>query len=311
MNIIISSLDANGMKVTGASQADINSAKLFIAKSLNVTPLRLELILDSFIYSLNITASPSYDKANFYAYGLSAAYSIPFDNYKIKLYYQGTTRANESLALEDEVALMNDLEDEHTIFAISDRTIAKVTTQIIAEDRHSQQISFSLKKLYDGISFLNEDKKIYVDYIPVGFVPYEIEILDGTKEKVNFLSTEITEKLENEDNVILKWNVPSDAMQKSGSVKFAISVIDFATGYIWQTSPSQLTILPNLGKRLSSPIGSTEEISAFAELTAKVNELEDDMAGLEEIVGFQSDNDIFNDKEVIFSGGNAPKEEQQ
>ena len=83
MNIIISSLDANGMKVTGASQADINSAKLFIAKSLNVTPLRLELILDNFVYSLNVTSSPSYDKASFYAYGLSAPYSIPL----IKLNY--------------------------------------------------------------------------------------------------------------------------------------------------------------------------------------------------------------------------------
>lgn len=309
MNIIISSLDANGMKVTGASQADINSAKLFIAKSLNVTPLRLELILDNFIYSLKITANPSYDKANFYAYGLSAAYSIPLDNYKIKLYYQGITRANESLILEDEVALMNDLEDEHTIFAISDRTIARITTQIIAEDRHSQQISFSLKKLYDGISFLNDDKKIYVDYIPVDFVPYEVETIEGTIEKINFLSTEITEKLEDGENVILKWNVPSDAMQKSGFVKFAISVIDLATEYVWQTSPSQFIVLPNLGKRLSSPIGSTEEISAFAELAAKVNELEDDVAGLEEIVGFQSDNDISNDEEVIFSGGTAPKEE--
>ena len=308
MNIIISSLDANGMKVTGASQADINSAKLFIAKSLNVTPLRLELILDNFVYSLNVTSSPSYDKASFYAYGLSASYSIPLDNYKVKLYYQSKAKVNESLALEDTIALMNNLEDEHIIFAISDRTIAKVTTQIIAEDRHSQQISFSLKKLYDGISFLNEGKKIYVDYIPVGFIPYEIETAEGV-EKINFLSTEITEKLEDGENIILKWNVPSDAMQASGSVKFAISVIDLATGYVWQTSPSSLTILPNLGKRLSSPIGSTEEISAFAELTAKVNELKEDVAGLEEIVGFQSDGDLSNDKEVIFSGGTTPKEE--
>jgi hypothetical protein len=142
MNIIISSLDANGIKITGSSASDINLTRLFVAQDLNITPVRLDLISNSFTYPVTITASPSFDKTNFYAYSLSANFSIPQDNYNFKVYYYTKARTELELNTSLMAELFNTLEDEHEVVLINDRNIGNITTKIVAGDRNSQQITF-------------------------------------------------------------------------------------------------------------------------------------------------------------------------
>jgi hypothetical protein len=89
----------------------------------------------------------------------------------------------------------------------------------------------------------------------------------------------------------------------AGNVRFALSVLDESTdtrAYTWQTLPSSFTVSPNLGFRTSIVLPQ-EEISVLAELTNRVDDLE-------ELVGYQSDDEGLNDREIIFNGGGAPVE---
>lgn len=171
------------------------------------------------------------------------------------------------------------LEDEHNYLQIIHRDIQIIDNQImlVAEDSMSQQIRFKMKKHYDGISFIDKTKKIYIDYIPPNWEadvkPNLIrQAIDADQQeyadaisKINFIHSSLTyeEFLESDsdpdksDYIYLIWNVPYLATIQAGILTFAISVINDVISidspqritYLWQTLPAQLTVQPNIGKR--------------------------------------------------------------
>ncbi len=305
MNIIISSLDENGIKITNLTSKDIDNVKLFVLKELNITPLRLELVSGENTYPVALTQSSALEKAQYYGYTLSAKTSIPLEDYTLHFYYSGLARSESTTTYIQTIGLTNGLEDEHDAVFINGRQINRITTPIVAQDLNSQQIRFYIKKMYDGISFLDEFKKIYVDYIPAdGSLPEE-------ENAPGFWSDEITEILDDPDPIdhegdwlLLKWNVPQKVMEKAGTVRFALSVVNIDLSYVWQTFPSSFTVSENLGFR-TVPVFSEEEVSKLTVIMEQVEELRSDVNAIEETIGYQSDDDVSNDQEVIISGGTA------
>lgn len=193
--------------------------------------------------------------------------------------------------------------DEHAVVHINDRTIGPITTPIVAQDRNSQQITFQIKKLYDGVSFLDETKKIYIDYIPIGFSPYE----DDNGNVVNFLSDEIhqvKEIIAENDVSYLQflWNVPPEATKAVGVIRYGISILGTEEfDYIWQTNPSTFTVSANLGIRPIIPVSSPEDVSLLSDILSDVNELKEDVGALQSM---DMDKD-YNNSEFIIGGGGA------
>lgn len=316
MNIIISSLNTDGLKITG-SDTDIDLAKLFIAKDLNITPLRIELstvktedgLTSTITYPLSIIESLSLNKDLFNGYELSAKTSIPLDSYNIKFYIQGQ---DNPIVFATLLNIENGLVDEHEPVYIIGRQINPVKTQIVAQDVNSQQICFYIKKRYDGISFLDDSKQVYVDYIPVD----KSLLVDEDGNVIAFLSDAILEIEDDPDPIdqegdwlLLRWNVPPAATKLAGSVTFGISVLNNFNNqelidYCWQTFPSTFTVSKNIGLR-SIPVASAEELSQFTTLINEVADIRSDVNALEAFVGNQTDEDLNNDVEVIIGGGGA------
>jgi hypothetical protein len=77
-----------------------------------------------------------------------------------------------------------------------------------------------MKKKYDGISFVDESKAIYIDYIPVD--------KSALPENANFLSDKaivITENVlppngQENEWILIQWNLPPQATAEAGTVKF-------------------------------------------------------------------------------------------
>lgn len=286
MNIIISSTGTDGVRFVNydsSSSYDINKIKLFISKSLNITPSVLELyyndpsivddIEQSPNYSLQVTQNPALEKNNYFGYELHTDFSVAPQKYEAILKLNGY-----ELKFVTPLQVFNELEDEHEPVVINDRTIGKINTVIVAEDYCSQQIKFVIKERYDGVSILDANKKIYVDYIPPDFIPM-VDPLDPNN-MINFLSHEITEKniviLDGDNWVELRWNLPPSATKTQGNVKFAITVINNQEPiYIWQTLPSTFTVSANLAKRPTIPVASAEESTILVETIERINTLED------------------------------------
>lgn len=308
MNIIISSLNTDGMKVVGTGTTDIDYAKLFVANELNVIPTKIELFFEDIFYSLAIVSSNTLNKENFKGYRLLSKTSIPLHEYQVKVYF--TTLAKSSIdpvAFTEVLAINNGLVDEHEPIYINGRQINPITTPIVAGDKKSQQISFYIKKCYDGISFLDDSKRIGVDYIPVDrsdLVPgqefntsYDIEILDDP------------DPAEQEgDWLLLKWDVPDEVMKTQGTVQFGIAVLnsqvdagESTEDYCWQTFPSSFIVSKYLGVRKGYSTSSPEESSAYTQLANKVSKL---ISEVDAIQSMDLDNDDSNN-EFIIGGGDA------
>lgn len=302
MNIIISSLDENGIKITGTSAIDIDNARLFVLKELNITPTRLDFFTEDKTFVITPVPSEALIKNLYDGYYLSAKSAMPLGDYSIRIYYNTPARTTKTLLYANTIEIGNDLEDEHSAIIINDRTINPVTTIMVAGDRNSQQLRFYIKKCYDGVSFLDESKRIFVDYVPVD----QSLLTDGKK----FLSSQITTILDdpepdgqNGDWLLLKWTVPAAALSKAGFVKFAISVL--GNDYVWQTKPSSFTITEGIGLRENGGL-TPEEYSQLTELIEEVDVLQQDVAALEEALGNQTDDDEANDEEILITGGVAP-----
>lgn len=316
MNIIISSLTSEDVRIVGNGSYDIDYLKVFISKTLEITPASLELayttiesdMAKTYKYSLKLIKAPHYDKDNYYAYQVNSICSIPEYAYNITFKYI-TQEQEQNLLFSETLTVFNALEDEHEPVMIIGRNINPVTTTIVAGDVNSQQIRFYIKKCYDGVSFLDESKEIYVDYIPVNFTPPE------NAPDLEFYSSKITEisdadpESEEGDWILLKWRVPPDAMAAAGSVTYGISVLSNTDkSYVWQTVPSTFTVLRNIGLR-GIPVESSEEATKLSELLSNIDSLQEDVDNLNELVGNQADEDIYNDEEIIFIGGGAVSQE--
>lgn len=306
MNIIVSS--NKEIKIVDNSVTDINKAKLFIANDLisNVENVKVSLKLSTIIstydnqdlnytlfFLITATHSAKLDKQNYRGFVLSCQTAIP----SMENGYSAVLKIdNNDIGTVNSLNLNNILEDDSSVVLITDRTIAPITTAMVAEDRNSQQITFQIKEMYDGVSFL-DDKKIFVDYIPV-----DKELLEKDGDLRPFLSREITEKipiiLDGENWIRLKWNVPWQAMKQQGVVKFSIAVVDEKRNYIWQTFASSFTVFPNLGMRPPVEFSSSDEASQFSNLITEVD-------NLKTLLGNQSNLDTSDDEEVLFNAGGA------
>jgi hypothetical protein len=129
MNIIISSL--SDMKVTGMSQ-DLDSAKLFIAKSLKeAKAIDITLTKGGRSYPLIKTKSVLLDKADYWGYTLKSRCAIPDDTY--------TVTASGVMATATFIVAGNEeLVDENEPIYIIGRNINPVTSQTVAQDVNSQ-----------------------------------------------------------------------------------------------------------------------------------------------------------------------------
>lgn len=305
MNIIISSLSE--IKKIGTS-TDLDSAKLFISKSILETD-RSKMLLNIFLngnggtYPLIASQSSSLEKNDYYGYFLNSRVNIEDGTYTFSI---------DTLSLDGFVILGNEkLIDEHDPIYIIGRQINPVKTQILAQDFKSQQFTFYIKKKYDGISFLDSSKRIYVDYIPVDRNDLILE--DGST--IEFLSDEIKEKIEIQpphgqegEWLALKWDLPYPATKMAGSVRFALSVIDSsndARAYTWQTLPSSFTVSKNIGLR-NNIVLTPEEESQLQGLIDEVDSLRQDVDAIDAYLGEQTDTDPGNDEEIVWGGGGAP-----
>ena len=302
MNIIISSLSE--IKKTGVS-TDLDSAKLFISKTLSAT--ERDNLEGSGTYFLTATVATALLKNEYFGYFLTTDTFVPDGSY--------TFIAGE-LQIESFIVENNEqLADQHNPIYIIDRKINPVTSTIVAEDVNSQQLTFYINKKYDGISFIDESKTIYIDYIPLnleelinlGIVPEDTTFLS---DKVKVISEDIfPPDKQNREWIMLQWNVPPLATKISGEVRFAISVVDSSgdnTAYVWQTLPSTFTVSENLAKRPDIVIVNPEDQPVLSELAEQVNELQQDVNNLETFLGNQTDDDLANDTEIIVGGGGAP-----
>lgn len=275
--------------------------KLFIDKNISDQDLVLTLKKDDASYPLTKIISIGLEKDQFNGYRLSSQVSIPDGEYDI---FINGIDVKSKVSITDTSSLI----DEHEPIYIIGRQINPVTTTILAQDANSQQFTFYIKKKYDGISFLDEDKRVYIDYIPVDKNDLNIEMEDGEVKTVEFLSDPISEIIYNNvippdgqegEWVVLKWNLPYPVTKTAGRVTFALSVVDPTNNryYTWQTLPSSFEISANIGYRDGINLSPKEE-SIFADLSERV-------ASIEDSLGNQTDEDAENDVEVIFEGGNA------
>ena len=292
MTIVISSL--TDMKVTGLSGSkDLDSAKLFISKSISA-PIDITLVNNSGSYPLMKTASSSLEKAEYLGYKLTSRISVPDGTYSV---LATGVDAEATLELENNEALT----DEHDAILVIGRNINSISTQILAQDINSQQLTFYMKKKYDGVSFIDATKKIMFDYIPVD----SADLPEGHA----FISDEamvITEDIippngQEGEWIMLKWNLPYLVTKKAGSIKFAISVIDYfgdERSYTWQTLPSSFNISPNIGLR-TGVVLTPEDTSVLTELVDNVKTLQENVSSIEDFLGGQTDNDPSNDEDIV------------
>ena len=303
MNIVISSL--TDMKVTGLNTGskDLDSAKLFVSKTITDN---IDLTLEGAngTYPLIKTLSNPLEKAEYLGYKLYSRVNVPDGAYSVI-----ATGVDAEVTLELEGN--NALTDEHDAVLIIGRNINPISTQILAQDINSQQFTFYIKKKYDGVSFIDETKRIFFDYIPV-----DPNDLPEGKEFISDPAIVITEDIippngQEGEWIMLKWNLPYLATKMAGTVRFAVSVIDHygdERSYTWQTFPSSFIISQNIGLRTGLTLTPTDE-SILDELVDNVQTLQTDVDAIEMYLGEQTDEDPANDKEILLIGGGAPIKE--
>lgn len=299
MNIIISSPD--NYKITETRTASIHNTRVYIATDLIDSLDLTNIVLKSAdgTYHCSFVAKPDLDKANLHLNGFaiqSQEGCIPAGDYRCEIPGMTTTIS---------IVFTEGLVDEHAPIYIRDRSIGKIETSVVEGDKNSQQFVFYIQRCYDGVSFLNPSKNIYVDYIPVD-TSY---LVDEEGQPVAFLSdllivedTNPEPDLNGRDWVKLIWNLPPEATAKQGTVTFAISVQGYEQeeDYLWQTLPSSFMVLSNIGKRPPVPVSSSDGLGVINQLQQQVNELETDVRNLESL---DRDGDPDNANFIIGGGG--------
>ena len=313
MNIII--VSENTSTVTNETSTDLDTVRLFIAKTYNYIPVEATLRAESeedgltvsHEYLASIIPAPSLNKKEYLAYTMTSRCAIPLLEYTLTL---TETAHTNPLTLSPKITLNNQLADEHVPIMIIGRNIGTINTPIIAGDRRSQEFTFYIQKKYDGVSFFDDTKEFWADYIPVDFKPpEEFPDLEFYSSRISEIHEVVLEDMEG-DWLSLKWEVPDEAMAKVGTVKFAISILEKTENgtypYVWQTAPSSFKVSPALGKRMALPIDPADDVTAITELINDVEELKTTTSSLNELMGYQADTDSNNDTEVYVGGGGAP-----
>lgn len=296
MNIIISSLSK--ITIVAEEIKDFDSAKLFISKSIpNQDKAIFSLTREDFTYPLKAVKVASLEKNEFYGYRLTTISALNDGSY----YFNATFQDEETLVSDAFMIESNDdLIDEHDPVLIIGRKINPVTAEILQQDLGSQQITFYMRAKYDGVSFLDESKKVYIDFVPV-----DKSILTIEGKTFDFLSMELKNITpisapngSDEQWMALKWKVPYVITKDAGIVPFQITIAEMNSenllSYIWQTFQSSITISKNIGFRAGLNVQPETEV-----VNTIIKRLED----LEEVVGYQSDDIADNDKIVILDCG--------
>ena len=88
MNIIVSSLTTNGIKIVNheGGAVDIDKIKVYSAKSINIRPVEIELVSNGVIdddlistptYRLLLNENSTLEKNNYLGYDVSCSFAIP------------------------------------------------------------------------------------------------------------------------------------------------------------------------------------------------------------------------------------------
>lgn len=340
MNIIISQSNeqksAHLTQWSSNSVYDINNITIYVQQGV-VTPKTFQLsyidestgLANEKIYIANIEASATRNIGGYNAFIINPQSSFSKHAYNCIIIFNDNTE----LKLESTL-LINDnyIEDEHKALRVIKRHIITTDNEnlLVAQDSRSQQITFEIKKCYDGVSFLDNSKIVYVDFIPVGYAP-------TSAAEPAFFSKRIEQKEDFEENgeqwMRLKWTVPFKATKIAGSLPIALAITDNA-GYVWQTVPTSLTIQRNIGLRPAIPVEPTDDITMVEEISDRLLTLEEFVANLDNVESIdeeegtlmyvtrqngeetRSDVSVVNllaagseTEEVIFGGGNAADEE--
>lgn len=320
MNIILYKSDSGiAVRYTQppAEYAEIDTVKVYAQKDTDnsqpiavPTALRLEYSEEPdegmpfyLVETISLKQDESLTLEKYFGFVLKAAEALP-----AKLYTCTLITEDKEYPVGEFSFTNSSMTDQHNVLMIRDKTITVVNKEVmlVAEDHLSQEVTFLIKEKYDGISFLDDTKKIYVDYIPVGYKPAE-------GDPAFFSDDQITRshapKTDDGDNwIYLKWRVPNTATHKAGKLSFALAVI--GTDYVWQTQPAILTVYPNIGLRgtddplVPSPSDPDIALTELEERIATIEENYVSVTGAGNEYGLVSSaND--EDDEILLGGGSA------
>ena len=285
MNIIISK-DKSIRLTQYSSQSTYNltDIKFYISKELSDLIPTVKLRRYRNIYPFTLALDSVATNYNVYKVAITQPVSLSSTSYDLAVILGGqeiavndvkladmhyTSYAIAPMAEEGETGETQDphvypygLTDDHAPIDIIDRDImvSKNQNVLVAEDNVSQCIRFRMARYYDGIDLY--DKYIYIDYIQDG----EVRNISIPKDYIDL------ETIEKVQYITIKWAVPYTITKKAGTVAFDISASDLlatsGTGesfepkrqYVWQTKPSKLVIVNNLGPRNTLPSGDGEDI---------------------------------------------------
>lgn len=257
---------------------------------------------------VSVIADETLDLKNYAGYRVSATNAFPAKQYTCSVV---VNEVKYAVGARTFGFANNTQTDEHNALVVNDRTITVVNQNVmlIAEDHLSQEITFLIKEKYDGISFLDDTKVVYVDFVPIGYVPRE-------GEPAFFSDSDITRSYApsqgDENWIYLRWRVPKSATYNPGNLPIALSVLG-SDGYVWQTAPAYLQILPNIGRRgTEEPTAPTDPDAILTILDERVAAIEENYIALTSSADSSGENDYAltassddGDDEILLGGGDA------
>lgn len=305
MNIIVAndkSVRLTQYDAADSTPIDIQNMWVYIPSvNFNLIPIYLEGIykelidpdsLDIKIHHFRAPLVLSSDRTspNYYDYSCITSPRIIAYPYSLSIIWSDGTKSN----VVDNIYIANSRVNDNSmaIFINDNRIIATANQNILVKDDSLSQIMrFSIDEYYDGMSFLDSTKEIYVDYIPVDF--------DAAVEGKDFLSDKVFKREPdpcNPGRVLLYWLVPSRVTQEAGEVIYALSIINQEQNYVWQTLTSKLSVLPNIGNRPDNPVipDDPEDDPIIPtpddlDLAQRVSELENFVANIDYVSGINAE----------------------
>ena len=347
MNIIIGQDKSVRMtQYSNQSTYNIEEINFYIAKTLQYEDINLKLQQQRSVYPFLLTQVDTNTNYNIYRVLFSYPVSLNAREYLFILCFDDIQsleigsislnaihyeiestaflmmRSSRNLTEDPSSDWTFGLTDEDEPVDIIDRNIIFSNKQniVLAEDNISQCITFRLARFYEGIDFMTKD--IYVDYVSL----YDNKIYSRQITK-DIIKTEFLNEIE---YILIPWVLTYNITRQAGTLKFDISAIDNLETltqdkyqYVWQTSPSSLTILPNLGKRAIFPV-SPEDNSDSEKMLNAIKELQDltandvDIDSETGVIKINNEGDIeevtvadllasnSDTQEITFNAGGAP-----